>query len=286
MPVSQSRSCPIFSRSSRMNFGVAMRMHPIEPGRSTYFPQERCPIDSKRKALARKMRTVSDRSRSVAAELFRTVSFYAILPGKIRDPIGYSSRIFRAVPTQPPRRNPCRTTMPGRPGLSRRSLIAGALGLTAATAGGGLLSGCSGSSNASGAVPPAPARPPPSVTLGPKLATVQYPEGYVGPVARELKPITTEKVTFKIVVTAGRDDRRLEDQRLHQVAGAEDQHPHRVEPGRRHRRRHHDQGERDDRGRRHPGRVHGHRTSPGRSCTCTASRACSPTSASTSTGTR
>src|SRR5438094_427576 len=45
-------------------------------------------------------------------------------------------------------------TMPNdhaRPELSRRSLIAGALGLTAATAGGGLLSGCSGSSNASGA---------------------------------------------------------------------------------------------------------------------------------------
>ncbi|WP_329476052.1 extracellular solute-binding protein [Kribbella sp. NBC_01484] len=29
---------------------------------------------------------------------------------------------------------------------------------------------------------------------------MQYPEGYVGPVARELKPITSEKVTFKIVV--------------------------------------------------------------------------------------
>ena len=36
-----------------------------------------------------------------------------------------------------------------RKGLSRRSLIAGAIGLTAATAGGGLLSGCSGSSSAS-----------------------------------------------------------------------------------------------------------------------------------------
>ena len=29
---------------------------------------------------------------------------------------------------------------------------------------------------------------------------MQYPEGYVGPVARTLKPLTTEKVTFKIVV--------------------------------------------------------------------------------------
>jgi putative aldouronate transport system substrate-binding protein len=85
-----------------------------------------------------------------------------------------------------------------RRGLSRRSLIAGALGLTAATAGGGLLSGCSGSSSASGAGAAAPAAP--SVTLGPKLTTVQYPEGYVGPVARELKPLTSEKVTFKIVV--------------------------------------------------------------------------------------
>ncbi|NIK60249.1 extracellular solute-binding protein [Kribbella shirazensis] len=85
-----------------------------------------------------------------------------------------------------------------RRSLSRRSLIAGALGLTAATAGGGLLSGCSGSSSASGSGGAAQAAP--SVTLGPKLTTVQYPEGYVGPVARELKPLTSEKVTFKIVV--------------------------------------------------------------------------------------
>jgi len=86
-----------------------------------------------------------------------------------------------------------------RPGLSRRSLIAGALGLTAATAGGGVLSGCSGSSSASGtggaAGPVAP-----SVTLGPKLPGVLYPEGYVGPVHRELKPLTSDKVTFKVVV--------------------------------------------------------------------------------------
>ncbi|TCO23322.1 putative aldouronate transport system substrate-binding protein [Kribbella steppae] len=85
-------------------------------------------------------------------------------------------------------------------GISRRSLIAGALGLTAATAGGGLLSGCSGSSNASGAGGGGAAPAPPSVTLGPKLEGVLYPDGYVGPVARELKPITSEKVTFKIVV--------------------------------------------------------------------------------------
>src|SRR6476620_8411841 len=86
-----------------------------------------------------------------------------------------------------------------RTGLSRRSLIAGALGLTAATAGGGLLSACSSSSSAGGAAAGA-GQAAPSVTLGPKLTTVQYPEGYVGPVARELKPITSEKVTFKIVV--------------------------------------------------------------------------------------
>ena len=73
-------------------------------------------------------------------------------------------------------------------GLSRRSLIAGALGLTAATAGGGLLSACSSSSSARGAAAGA-GQAAPSVTLGPKLTTVQYPEGYVGPVARELKPI-------------------------------------------------------------------------------------------------
>jgi len=85
-------------------------------------------------------------------------------------------------------------------GISRRSLIAGALGLTAATAGGGLLSGCSGSSNASGAGGGGAAPAPPSVTLGPKLEGVLYPDGYIGPVARELKPITSEKVTFKIVV--------------------------------------------------------------------------------------
>src|SRR5262245_49038250 len=84
-------------------------------------------------------------------------------------------------------------------GLSRRSLIAGALGLTAATAGGGLLSGCSGSSSASG-TGEAAGSVAPSVTLGPKLPGVLYPEGYVGPVHRELKPLTSEKVTFKIVV--------------------------------------------------------------------------------------
>ncbi|MEV6268611.1 hypothetical protein AB0L64_15655 [Kribbella sp. NPDC051936] len=83
-----------------------------------------------------------------------------------------------------------------RKGLSRRSLIAGAIGLTAATAGGGLLSGCSGSSSASSGTSAA-GQAAPSVTLGPKLTTVQYPEGYVGPVARELKPISSEKVTSR-----------------------------------------------------------------------------------------
>jgi putative aldouronate transport system substrate-binding protein len=84
-------------------------------------------------------------------------------------------------------------------GLSRRSLIAGALGLTAATAGGGLLSGCSGSSNASSSGAGA-GQASPKVSLGPKLPGVIYPDGFVGPVHRELKPITTEKTTFKIVV--------------------------------------------------------------------------------------
>ncbi|MGW1340883.1 extracellular solute-binding protein [Kribbella sp. NPDC002412] len=89
----------------------------------------------------------------------------------------------------------------GPTGLSRRSLIAGALGLTAATAGGGLLSGCSSSGNASGAAGAAAGQAAaPSVTLGPKLAGVLYPDGYVGPVAREHKLLTNEKVTFKIVV--------------------------------------------------------------------------------------
>jgi len=63
-----------------------------------------------------------------------------------------------------------------RPGVSRRSLIAGALGLTAVTAGGGLLSGCSGKSNA-GAAAAGAGEAAPSVTLGPKLTTVQYPPG-------------------------------------------------------------------------------------------------------------
>jgi putative aldouronate transport system substrate-binding protein len=88
----------------------------------------------------------------------------------------------------------------GTPGISRRSLIAGALGLTAATAGGGLLSGCSGSNTANGAGGAAAAPAAPSVSLGPKLARVLYPDGYIGPVAREHAPISTEKVTFKIVV--------------------------------------------------------------------------------------
>lgn len=83
-------------------------------------------------------------------------------------------------------------------GLSRRSLLTGVLGLSAATTGGGLLSGCSGSSNAG--TGEAAAKAAPSVTLGPKRTGVLYPEGYVGPVARDLKPITTEKVSFKVVV--------------------------------------------------------------------------------------
>ncbi|MDT4916552.1 MAG: hypothetical protein QOH89_1252 [Pseudonocardiales bacterium] len=62
-------------------------------------------------------------------------------------------------------------------GLSRRSLIAGALGLTAATAGGGLLSGCSDSSSASGAGGGGAAAAASNVSLGPKTAGVQYPDG-------------------------------------------------------------------------------------------------------------
>jgi putative aldouronate transport system substrate-binding protein len=85
-----------------------------------------------------------------------------------------------------------------RAGLSRRSLLKGTLGVTAAAAGGGLLAGCSGSTGAETGQSAAPAAA--KVTLGPTKAGVLYPEGYVGPVARQMPPITTEKVSFSIVV--------------------------------------------------------------------------------------
>lgn len=82
-------------------------------------------------------------------------------------------------------------------GMTRRRLLAGATGLAATLAGGGLVSGCSDSGKpGAGAAGPAG----PKVSPGPKKAGVLYPDGYVGPVARDLKPITTEKVSFSIVV--------------------------------------------------------------------------------------
>ena len=62
-----------------------------------------------------------------------------------------------------------------RPGVSRRALLSGALGLTAATAGGGLLSACSGSgkAGAAGGAAGGTGDVAPSVSLGPKLTTVQ-----------------------------------------------------------------------------------------------------------------
>src|SRR5215468_3401973 len=110
-------------------------------------------------------------------------------------PLGY----FVLVPSPTAAKEELMPNVDARPGLSRRSLIAGALGMTAATAGGGVLSGCSGSSSAAGSGGGAGSVAP-SVTLGPKLPGVQYPDGYVGPVHRELKPLTSEKVTFKVVV--------------------------------------------------------------------------------------
>lgn len=79
--------------------------------------------------------------------------------------------------------------------FSRRTLLSGALGLGATVAG---VAGCTGSNGASQEA----GRPvvAPSVTPAAKKAGIPYPEGYVGPVARELTPITTEKTTFTIVV--------------------------------------------------------------------------------------
>jgi len=67
-------------------------------------------------------------------------------------------------------------------------------------AGGGVLSGCSGSGGSGGGGAPDGTGVAPKVTPGPKTAGVLYPPNYVGPIARDLQPITTEKVTFSIVV--------------------------------------------------------------------------------------
>lgn len=83
-------------------------------------------------------------------------------------------------------------------GLNRRALLKGTLGVTVAAAGGGLLSGCSDSGTDASAKTSTPAGP--KATLGPKKPGVLYPDGYKGPVAREVKPITTEKVSFTVVV--------------------------------------------------------------------------------------
>ncbi len=83
-------------------------------------------------------------------------------------------------------------------GMRRRSFVAGALGVSAAAGSGGLLTGCGSADTAAGADADSLAAPP--AVLGPKKSGVNYPPGYVGPVARELRPIVNEPVKFTIVV--------------------------------------------------------------------------------------
>jgi putative aldouronate transport system substrate-binding protein len=82
--------------------------------------------------------------------------------------------------------------------LSRRSFVTGAAGLATAAAG-GLLSGCTESSGSEAAGNTASSLGP-KPTLGPQKTGVVYPAGYKGPIARDMKPFTTEKVTFTVVV--------------------------------------------------------------------------------------
>lgn len=83
-------------------------------------------------------------------------------------------------------------------GVKRRSFVAGALGITAAAGSSGLLSGCSSTEASAGAAPESLSAPP--VELGPKKPGINYPPGYIGPVAREQRAIVTEPVTFTLVV--------------------------------------------------------------------------------------
>ncbi|MEV5964325.1 extracellular solute-binding protein [Kribbella sp. NPDC051952] len=85
----------------------------------------------------------------------------------------------------------------GTDGVRRRVVLAGALGI-AAVGGSGVLSGCSSGSAAAGAAPESLSAPP--VPLGPKKTGVNYPPGYVGPVARQRTAIVKEPATFSVVV--------------------------------------------------------------------------------------
>ncbi|MGW6278160.1 extracellular solute-binding protein [Kribbella sp. NPDC055071] len=81
--------------------------------------------------------------------------------------------------------------------VRRRSLLAGALGVAAA-GGTGALSGCSSGEAATGASPESLSAPP--VPLGQKRTGINYPPGYVGPVARKQTTIVSEPTTFTVVV--------------------------------------------------------------------------------------
>lgn len=73
--------------------------------------------------------------------------------------------------------------------------MSGAAGLAATVAAGGALAGCSGADDGTGGGAKAL-----KVSPGPLKEGVLYPDGYKGPKARQLKPLTKEKVTFTIVV--------------------------------------------------------------------------------------
>ncbi|GAA1612904.1 extracellular solute-binding protein [Kribbella sancticallisti] len=82
--------------------------------------------------------------------------------------------------------------------LKRRSFVAGALGIAATAGGSGLLSGCS--SGEATAEASAETLNAPSVQLAPPKTGINYPPGYIGPVARRQTAIVNEPVTFTVVV--------------------------------------------------------------------------------------
>ena len=85
-------------------------------------------------------------------------------------------------------------------GLSRRDLIRYGVGAgVGAAAASTLLAGCGGGDDTGGEQPKG-LEGVQKVELGPETSGVQYPEGYIGPKARELKAFGDGKQTFRVVV--------------------------------------------------------------------------------------
>jgi putative aldouronate transport system substrate-binding protein len=86
-------------------------------------------------------------------------------------------------------------------GMSRRDLIRYGVGAgVAAAASPALLAACGGGKGNSGGNDTKGLEGVPKVELGAETSGVQYPEGYIGPKAREVKAFADGKQTFRIVV--------------------------------------------------------------------------------------